>query len=246
MGAGAGVLSIPDYRGSDERRTYVLPIPYLIYRGESLIIDRQRVRGMLFKGERVNLDVSMNASVPVNSDDSEARQGMPDLDPTVEIGPSLEVLLYQNKRDNLKATLQMPLRYVIASDFSSVHSAGWGFSPKINLNLANPSGWNYGFSFGPLFATRQNHAYFYNVAPQYATVGRPAFEASGGYSGSEATVSISRRFEQLWVGGFVRAGYLGGAKFADSPLVKSESHITAGFGLAWVFAKSSRKVEADE
>ncbi len=246
IGAGAGAVSIPDYRGSDERHTYILPIPYVIYRGESLIIDRQRVRGMLFKGETINVDVSLNASVPVNSDDSEARRGMPDLDPTAEIGPSLEVLLYQNKLDNLKATLQLPVRQVIATDFSRLQSAGWVFNPKINLSQGNPSGWNYGFSFGPLFATRRNHAYFYNVETQYASVDRPVYEARGGYSGSEATVSISRRFDKLWLGAFIRAAYLGGAKFADSPLVKIDSHITAGFGLAWIFAQSSKKVEADE
>jgi outer membrane protein len=33
VGAGIGALSVPDYRGSEARSTYVLPAPYFVYRG---------------------------------------------------------------------------------------------------------------------------------------------------------------------------------------------------------------------
>ncbi|MFZ1980807.1 MAG: hypothetical protein WAU61_05820, partial [Smithella sp.] len=33
LGVGLGLLQMPDYRGSDENRLYVLPYPYVIYRG---------------------------------------------------------------------------------------------------------------------------------------------------------------------------------------------------------------------
>src|SRR5688500_17303926 len=65
VGAGAALLNFPDYRGSDERRTYLLPVPYVIYRGETLKVDRQRVRGLLFSGPAAELDVSVSGSVPV-------------------------------------------------------------------------------------------------------------------------------------------------------------------------------------
>ena len=54
-GAGLSVLNIPDYRGSDEQRFYVFPIPYLIYRGEILRIDGSRVRELLFQNETLQL-----------------------------------------------------------------------------------------------------------------------------------------------------------------------------------------------
>ena len=41
FGLGATGLTLPDYRGSDESRDYLLPFPYLIYRGEHLRVDRQ-------------------------------------------------------------------------------------------------------------------------------------------------------------------------------------------------------------
>ena len=85
LGAGIGVLDFPDYRGSDERSSYVLPIPYVVYRGEFFKVDRDSIRGELFESERLELDISLNGSVPVDSDDNDARRGMDDLDPTVEI-----------------------------------------------------------------------------------------------------------------------------------------------------------------
>ncbi len=33
LGIGTGILRMPDYRGSDESRWYLLPYPYVIYRG---------------------------------------------------------------------------------------------------------------------------------------------------------------------------------------------------------------------
>jgi len=33
VGAGGGFLMMPDYRGSDKTRPYLLPFPYAVYRG---------------------------------------------------------------------------------------------------------------------------------------------------------------------------------------------------------------------
>jgi hypothetical protein len=47
LGIGAGILYMPDYRGSDEGRLYVLPYPYVVYRGGILKIDEQRISGQI-------------------------------------------------------------------------------------------------------------------------------------------------------------------------------------------------------
>src|SRR4030042_1849052 len=93
LGVGAGLLYIPDYRGSNESRFYVLPYPYVVYRGDILKVDKQKISGQVFKTDRVLLDISFYGSVPVDSDKNSARAGMEDLDPTFEIGPALEFTL---------------------------------------------------------------------------------------------------------------------------------------------------------
>jgi outer membrane scaffolding protein for murein synthesis (MipA/OmpV family) len=241
------VLDFPDYRGSDERNTLVLPIPYLIYRGEVLRADRQGLRGLLFESERVELDVSVNGSIPVKSADNAARRGMPDLDPTVEIGPSLNLTLLGSERERTQLQLRLPVRGVFATDLSHVNTQGVVFEPKLNFDLRlrqGGQGWRAGVGAGPIFVSDQYAQYFYSVAPAYATPQRPAYSPAGGYAGTQATFSLTWRGGPWWVGVFARQDWLKGASFEDSPLVKSDRAFAAGFAFAYVFARSGRLVEA--
>jgi len=248
LGFGATALTLPDYRGSDERRGYVFPLPYFVYRGESVRVDRQGLRGIFFESDRVELDFSVNGTPPVDSSKNQARQGMPDLDPTLEIGPLIKVTLWRDRAASEQLDLRLPLRYVVATDFSHSRGAGWVFNPNLAANLRPDFNgrWNLGLTSGPIFATSKYHAYYYGVDPQFATPERPAYSARGGYSGWLALASLSRRFEKFWVGGFVRYDTLRGAVFEDSPLVRRGSSWMAGIAAAWVFAESERKVDVFE
>lgn len=248
FGLGATAFTLPDYRGSDERRGYVFPLPFFVYRGESVRVDRQGVRGIFFESDRVQLDLSLYGTPPVDSSKNEARQGMPDLDPTLEIGPLVNVNLWRDRIASEGLDLRLPMRYVIATDFSHAQSAGWVFSPQLALNLRPDlrGRWNFGFTTGPIFATSKYHAYYYGVEQQFATPQRAAYAAKGGYSGWMNLVSLSRRYQKLWVGAFARYDALGGAVFEDSPLVRRGFSWMAGLAGAWIFAESERKVDVFE
>jgi outer membrane scaffolding protein for murein synthesis (MipA/OmpV family) len=248
LGFGATAFTLPDYRGSDERRDYLFPLPYFVYRGESVRVDRQGLRGIFFESDRVQLDFSLNASPPVDSSKNRARQGMPDLDPTLEIGPLVYVNLYRDRAAGDQLDLRLPVRYVVATDFSHAQSAGWIFNPNLALNTRPDIGgrWNLGVTSGPIFATSKYHAYYYGVDPQFATPERPAYSARGGYSGWVGLVSLSRRYQKLWFGAFARYDLLSGAVFADSPLVRRHSSWMAGLGAAWIFTQSDRMVDVFE
>ncbi|HMC13535.1 MAG TPA: MipA/OmpV family protein, partial [Gallionellaceae bacterium] len=246
IGAGVAYIDFPHYRGSNERQTYVLPIPYVIYHGDILKVDRQRMRGMLFHTEAVELDVSVNGSVPVRND--VARQGMPDLDPTIEIGPALNISLYKSESNHVETELRLPLRSVFATDFSYLHDIGLIFQPQLNLDVKNvfdQTGWNLGMGAGPIFTDRRYNQYFYGVDDSFARSDRPAYTASGGYAGSQFVVALSKSFPRYWVGGFVKWDRLQGAVFEGSPLVKSKDSATFGFAISRVFTESSIKVDED-
>lgn len=239
-------VDFPDYRGADERTTYVLPFPYLVYRGEFLKADRDRIRGLFFRSERSELNISVNGSVPVNSSENAARRGMPDLDPTAEVGPNLQLMLYRDAADDIRIDLRLPVRAVIATDFSRVYGVGWVFTPQLNVDLRNTGlgeGWNVGIAAGPLFGNRRYHDYYYGVAPQYANASRPAYAAAGGYAGLQATGAISRRFADYWIGAFTRWDTVDGAVFEASPLVRQRSSYSVGFAIAWMLGESSRRVD---
>ena len=246
-GVGLSLLDFPDYRGADERSTLALPFPYLIYRGDVLRLDREGLRGLLVESDRVELDVSVNASIPVDSEDNSARRGMPDLDATLEIGPSLNLTLYGHRSQRVEVQLKLPVRAVIATDFSHARATGYVFEPRINLDLRarrGGRGWRGAAALGPVFASDAYADYFYSVAPAFATSERPAFQAEGGYAGTQLTLSMSWRGRSLWAGAFLRQDWLAGASFVDSPLVRQKHALAAGVGVAWVFAQSRTLVEA--
>lgn len=246
-GLGGAALSFPDYRGSNERQFWLLPFPYLVYRGEYLQADERRMRGVFFKTERAELDLSFNGSVPVDSDDNDARRGMPDLDGTLEIGPSLNLKLMETAGRKTQVELRLPVRAVLASDFSYVRQVGWVFQPNISVDVRDPlghAGWKLGVLAGPIFSDQRYHRYFYEVAPAFATAARPAYTPGGGYAGTQFIAALSKRYREFWIGGFIKWDTLHGAAFDDSPLVKDRQGFAAGFSIAWVLGESKKMVEA--
>jgi MipA family protein len=248
FGLGAGAIAFPDYRGSDEGRVYPVPVPYFVYRGPILKADRDGLRGKLLNRDYVELDLSVGATIPVNSEDNAARRGMPDLKPTLELGPSVEVHLWRAADRDVKFDLVMPLRVPITLE-SSPQSLQWIFAPRFNIdfeNVGGPGGWNVGGGIGPVFAADKFHEYFYSVPAQFATPERPEYHADGGYSGMHVLAAVSRRFPKYWFGAFLRYDWLGGAEFANSPLMRRENYLAGGFGFAWMLGESKRRVPTED
>ena len=249
LGVGLGFLQIPDYRGSSENRRYLLPYPYFVYRGDILRVEKERISGRIFETERLLLDISFNGSVPVKSSDNPDRRGMPDLDPTFEMGPSLNMTLLENRQDRYKLTFSLPVRAAFSTDFSSVHHEGWIFHPRLNFEKSDMipgAGMNLGLSVGPMFADRGYHRYYYTVDPAFATPSRPRYEAGGGYSGSTVTVGLDKTLNPFILSAFVSLDYLKGAVFEESPLVKTQYSWMCGFTVSWIFLKSSERVQTKD
>ena len=247
-GVGVGVITLPDYRGSDESHTYVLPVPYFVYRGEHLKADRNGVRGMLYGSDKVDLNISVSGTIPVHSKDNAARRGMADLKPAIEVGPTANFTLWRAADKKTKLDFRVPLRTSITVE-SSPKDIGWVLAPSLNLDIKDPagmSGWNLGFLAGPIFNDRKYNDHFYSVSAADATPSRPAYQARGGFAGSQATVAITKRFPRFWVGGYTRYDSLAGAVFKDSPLVKKQNTISAGFAIAWVFNQSGELVKVED
>jgi outer membrane protein len=240
VGAGVAVTSFPDYRGSDEGHTYILPIPYLVYQGKYFKVDRQGARGNLARSDNFQLDVSASIGPPASSEENSARSGMPDLDATLELGPSLRWRLYQGGDGKGSLTAHFPIRTVVVTDFSYVDNIGWFFSPQLSYDSVILGGWKFGVSAGPVYAAQRFHEYYYEVRPQFATPTRPAYDVRGGYSGFRTTLTTSRRFDRWWVGAFVRYDNLSGAVFEDSPLMRTDHSVVAGVALSRIFYSSPK------
>jgi MipA family protein len=244
LGLGIAALRLPDYRGAGESGNYLLPLPYLVYRGDWLRADREGARAVLLDAQRIEVDLSVAAAVPTRN--NAAREGMPELAPRLEVGPSVNLELARSRDRLAKLELRLPLRAAYTLQ-RSPRAVGVSFTPHLNLDMQGlGGGWNLGLQAGPVFGNRRFHDYLYGVAPAYATTQRPLYTAGGGYAGWQALTAVSRRFQDTWVGAFVRYDSLRGASIAASPLVRSEQAWTFGIGVAWIFSVSDQLVTAPE
>ncbi len=240
-GAGVAALALPDYRGSDERRGYLLPLPYFVYRGERLRANRDGLRARLFDDDRFDLDLSATANFAIRSEGNVARAGMPKLHPYVEIGPELVFHAIGHNRTPFSLDLRGAVRAVFAIGGGRVSSEGWVANPYVRARWRNVGGYDVSTSFGALYGDRRHHEYLYGVSQDYATATRPAYDPQGGYGGLQWTLGASRRFGDLWVGGFVRLDSLRGAAFEASPLVRTRNYAAAGIAVSYIFARSSQQ-----
>ncbi len=243
LGASIGSLSLPAYRASKENSSYTLPLPYISYRGERLQIGRDGIKGFLYDGEIIDIDISAFGSPPVNSSDISARQGMEDLAPTLELGPSLTALLYLSPHQKDLIKLKLPLRSVISTDLHRSDHHGWILYPHLELSHQNPphgDHWKMSLSIGPLFANSAYHDYFFGVDDNEATAQRPSYQGSSGYSGNRTLFSYRRYLTDNWVfRGFIYYENLGGAAFSDSPLATANETFAGGFLISYIFKRSS-------
>lgn len=238
LGLGVAGLSLPHYRGAEKSTRWLLPVPYAVYRGEVLRANRDGVKAMLLDSDVVDFDLSLAATAPSRSADEPARQGMADLAGTLEFGPNLNVRVARGP--GWKMELRLPVRAAFTLE-SSPRAIGWAASPNLNVDHVIGA-WNVGANVGALWGSRRLHGYFYDVGAADATASRPAFRADGGRAGWQATLGVSRRDGNRWLGAFVRADTLSGSRLVDSPLVRRTNSVAFGVAVSWVLWQSDRLV----
>jgi len=243
----AGVaVTVPDYPASDENRSLALPAPYFVYHGRVLRSDDEegsRLRQKLTPN--IELSISGGGALSSDSKDSDARRGMPDLGYLLEVGPNLR-LSFDGPRPQSKILVDLPVRAVTSVQDFEFDWRGLLFAPEIAYQSERFLGGKLKLraEVGVDFGTTLLQRYFYDVAPQYATVDRPAYAAHAGYLGASFGTRASYAFSRR-VRGFVGLGYdqYAGAASDDSPLFRSRHGYSAVTGFSWSFLQSREFAE---
>lgn len=236
LGVGLGSVYGPDYRGSDEYRSFTSAIPYVIYYGKFIRADREGVRAQFFDSDRVAFSISANAYISPNSDENKTREGMPALGSTLELGPSLNIRL---SGDSLREgwQLQLPWRAVFALGGDSNKMIGAVLQPQL-VYQHNFSQWRMRYSTGVIYGSDDYHDYYYSVAPRYATAERSEYQAHAGYSGYMNNLTLSRQIDigniKTRFAFFVRYDNLQGVDFDTSPLYQTPQVWRGGAAFIWV------------
>lgn len=235
LGVGFAVQHLGDYRGSKNVQTQALPFPMLIYRGDRIQADKDGIRGRFLQGENWELNASAEAALNGGSGDNDKREGMPELNSAIELGPSLNINLTGRDFDE-GWSLRLPLRAVFAVDTSGIEAIGYTSNPKLTYRKPEFwAGWDGKVDVGVLFGDREYHSYYYSVNEQYATADRPLYLADGGYSGAYFKTTVKKRMGQWWVGWNLRYDNIHDTVFADSPLIETDHYFSTTFAVGWFF-----------
>ncbi len=236
LGLGLGAVAGPDYRGSDEYRSFISPIPYFIYRGKYIRSDREGVRGNFFRTDQYEFTLSASASITPETDKSTLREGMPELGSTFELGPSFNINL-SGEDFSRGWHLQLPWRAVFALGAEESGYIGSIIQPQL-VYRTRFSEWTFSYRAGITYASNDYHNYYYSVAPEYVTAERPEFRAKAGYSGWNNNFSLSRSFShqgfQTRFAFFIRYDNIEHTDITDSPLVVEDHSVRGGIALIWV------------
>jgi MipA family protein len=236
---GAGVTQ-PAYPGADERASLLFGLPFVIYRGEYLRIDRSTVGVRAIKTPRSELDVGFAASLGTRAEGIEARRGMDDLGMLLEFGPRLKINIGDASAGSGTSRIQIPVRGVF--DLND-HFRFRGISYELQWvkDLELPDNWSVTTNLAAVYGDQQLVDTFYRVAPAEATPVRPAYAATAGLIALRASLWASHLFTpDMRLIGYLRFDSVAGAANHDSPLVRRDSGWTLGLGLAWTLADSER------
>ena len=243
LGLGAAALRLPQYRGADRDSSWLLPLPYVAYRGPVFKADRDGARATLVEQGEWQLNLSAALAPPLDSGANPARAGMPRLAAAAEIGPDLVRHLTGSGSQGL--ALHWPLRAAVTLQ-RNPQAIGWVSTPHLQWSGGLGDGWRVGLRGGAVYASRRYDQYYYGVTPAQATSTRAAYAARGDYGGLQALASLSRRWDRLWLGAYVQADSLRGSSLVDSPLVRRDHSLAVGVAMAWVFAASAQRVNAED
>lgn len=239
LGVGVFGISTPHYLGSAQSQRLVVPMPYINYRSDRLEINRDRLSGLLWQRGPWYVDISLAASLAVDSKDNKARENMPDLGWIFELGPSLDYYLVGAPRDKHSLKLGMYTRKALSTDFSSIDDIGWRYGPNIKykhqFSLLKNEKLDLSVRLNMNFATKHYHEHFYGVEPPYTNHLRNEYKASSGYVGSDLSLGLSYNTTTFWYGGFLKYSLLHGSKNENSPLFRKKKNLALGIGFAWKF-----------
>jgi len=246
VGLGAAALSAPAYPGADDRTSRLLPVPFLLYRGEVLRADQSGIGARLFRSDRLEFDVGLAGALPSDSDDVTVRDGMPDLGALFEFGPRLKIRV-ADLSPNSRLRAELPVRAVIEAR-GGLRRQGWTVEPKLAYEVRGERGlWSAEANASVVVGDSRINRYFYEVAPQYASAARPAYAADSGLILSRVGLFATRQLNpDVRLFGFVRYESYAGSANRDSPLHLRSSGTSAGIGFAWTLARSGRRAAGYE
>jgi len=236
----------PAYPASKESQFNFVPLPFPIYRGKFFRLGEDSenpIRGRIFRTDRVKLDFAFDLNFPVDSEEIDARTNMPDLDFLLEVGPELEFQFTREPKIGGHWYLGLQLRPAFSFDSITPDYRGVAFTPEFSYRVKFKDDRDaLKLRISPTWGTKRYMDFFYSVEEEFSNAARPAYDAKGGYLGTDFTLSWINTINEQWE--FVlgtRWSFHQGAKNEASPLFTQDYGIGAYAAFTWKFWESKRR-----
>ena len=238
-------FSGPAYPAADDETTAAFISPYVIYRGDIFSVgDEGAFRALAFANDNVELDLSLGASLPANSEDDADRADMPDLDFLFEIGPQLIWHAARHDFGQWQGDFDIKLRARSVISLGDFDTKGFLLEPTFVYELKSKTrrhlSWQADLEL--LYGNDRLNRYFFEVADAYDTPSRPPYAAEAGYIGAEIGLGLSYPVNdnlRLFIGGNVEL--YDGAANQDSPLFKEDVAYSGGMVVVYSFYESEAR-----
>ncbi len=240
IGVSGVALTRTAYPGSDTYFSRAVLLPYVIYRGDHLRVERGSSGYRAIRTPSYEFDIGFSGALGASSDKVQARRGMETIGHMIEFGPRFNWNI-TDRRQNGRWRLEMPLRAVF--DVShQFRGRGYSFEPELQYDRALTSKWRYSTGLSSVFGSDKLADTFYQVRPEQALVDRPAYDAKAGLLAWRLYASTSyfpnrdlRLFANLRIESVV------GAANQTSSLVRRKTAPSAFIGFSYSFMQSERK-----
>ncbi|MEM7256990.1 MAG: MipA/OmpV family protein [Pseudomonadota bacterium] len=248
FGLAAAALKVPAYPSSASSSERQFLVPWFVYRGDKVRLQDGGAKLIALENERVTIDISIAGSLNANSEDAPLRAGMPNLDYLLELGPKLDVRLFDKSLDNGQRQLlswSTALRAAVSTDFKSARGRGAVLGSQLRYRhrgLANDRvSWS--ASLTSTWAAESLLDYIYQVDDAFVTADRPAYDARAGYVGTRLSFGLFSEINDRW------SVYLGlsssihnSAANRDSPLFERDNTVSVFGGVSWEIKRSSQTI----
>lgn len=227
---------LPDYPAANQGRYRSLAVPSFAYRGFIFRSDKKGTRARFFKSDKLDFDLSFGASLPANSENNDAREGMDDLDYLLETGPRVSMNLYKTSKHLIE--VEFPLRFVISTDFQFTKERGYRFSPQLSYNYQFSETISFDINTRLSYGAEDLNDYIYEVTSEDATKFRQEYNAKAGYIGqSIGTNMLYKENHYAMIIGMRYSNYSKSAN-ENSPLFKSKEDASIYLGFNYFLYQS--------
>jgi len=249
-GIGLGYFQGYDYPGSKDPNTAQLVLPFFIYRSEIFrFFDGGGVGAVAIEEPRIKLELSLGGALNAESEGNSAREGLPDLDLLLELGPQLTVRLLDRELSTggrVRLSWDSKVRAVVSTDFKGLEATGFVFASGFSLRREALFGDKIDLisSVDVTFADKQFNDYLYSVDPQYATQNRASYAAKAGYVQTSVFLGLAfKPTDKLRVFTGASSGLYGPSANKQSPLFETNQSTSFALGIVWTAIQSKRTID---